>query len=102
MDSSRSRAGSAIAFNVRAFDLVPDGSDAGHVQSGRVGEHPFLVTLPGKDRAGVTAAHRDHHIGSADGLIGPRLGELCRDVDPPIGHRRDGGRVDLDTGFGAT
>ena len=63
----------------------------------------FLVAFAGEDRAGVAAAHGDHHVGGADDLVGPRLGELAGDVDarvrpsprPPIGLTRS-------AGFGAT
>jgi hypothetical protein len=51
------------------------------VLPGRVGDRPVLVAFAGEDRAGVAAAHRDDHVGGADGLVGPRFGELAADVD---------------------
>src|SRR5882672_687832 len=85
-----------------AFDLVPDRTDVVDILAGRVVEIPVEVTLAGKDRAGVAAAHRDDHIGGADDLVSPRLRELGRDVDASFGHRGHGGRVDADTRFGTT
>ena len=41
------------------------------------------------------AAHRDHRVRRSHEIVGERLRELPREVDPDLGHRRDRGRVDL-------
>src|SRR5680860_1087988 len=83
------------------LDLVADGSDRRDVLPGWVLEHPLLVLLPGEDRAGVATAHRDDRVGGLDDLVGPRFGELTRDVDALLGHGSDRDLADLGTGLGA-
>ncbi len=66
----------------------------------RVHERPVLVPLAGKDRAGVTAAHRDHDVGGSH-VLGEELGgDLSGDVDPNLGHRLDRSGVDRLGGCG--
>src|SRR5919109_3835964 len=43
-------------------DLVADPPHRLQILAGWVLELPVLVALAGKDRAGVAAAHRDHHV----------------------------------------
>src|SRR4051812_49242738 len=69
-----------------ALDVVPDRSDRVDASTGRVVERPVLVALAGEDRAGVTTAHRDDHIGLPDGLGREDLGAGARDVDALFGH----------------
>src|SRR5690349_7074670 len=83
------------------FDVVADGAYRLDVLTGRVGQLPVLVTLAGDDGAGITATHRDHHVGGVHDLVGPEFRELAGDVDADLGHRCDCGRVDLVAGFGA-
>jgi hypothetical protein len=66
-------------------DLVADGTNLGDGPARRVVELPVLVTLAGKDRTGITASHRDDHVGRAEDLVGPRLRELARGADPEVG-----------------
>src|SRR4051794_34390621 len=54
-------------------DLVADPAHAVEVEAGGVLELPVLVALPRVDRAGVAAAHRDHHVGGLHGRAGQRL-----------------------------
>ena len=82
------------------FDVVTDRTDRVDRLSGGVGQNPFLIAFTGKGRASVAAAHRHDDVGGLDDLVGPRLGELAGDVDADVGHRGDGGGVDLVAGFG--
>ena len=82
--------------------LVSDRSDLLERLAGRVLELPVLVPLPGHQRTGVTASHRHHHVGRAEELVGPGLGELLGDVDPDLGHRLDHVLVDLGSRLGTT
>ncbi len=84
------------------FDLVPDRSDGLDVAPCRIGEHPVLVALTGIERAGVPASHGDHDIDGANDFVGPRLWELCPDVDPDLVHGLDDGTVDLRGRLGAS
>ena len=52
-------------------------------------------SVSGEDGVGVPAAHGDDDIGSLHDLVGPGFGEFAGDVDANLGHRRDGGGVDL-------
>jgi RNA polymerase sigma factor (sigma-70 family) len=45
-----------------AVDVVADDPDLVDGLSGGIGQHPVLVAFAREDRAGVTAAHRDHDI----------------------------------------
>ena len=70
-------------------DLVADRSYGLEVPAGGIFELPVLVPLSRIERARVTAAHRDDHVGRLDDLLGPRLRVLTGDVDADLGHRRD-------------
>ena len=59
-------------------------------EPGRIADLPVEVALAREDRARVAAAHRHDDVGRPNHLVGPRLGELARDVDPDLGHRVDG------------
>ena len=83
------------------LDLVADQTDRVQVLPGRVVERPLLVVLAREDRAGIPATHGDHHVCGAHGLVGPRLGELTRDVDPSFLHRLHHDRVDLRARLGS-
>ena len=80
-------------------DLVAYGPYGGDVLAGGVVELPVLVAFARVERAGVTAAHGDHHVGLADGLVGQDLRLLSRDVDADLGHGLHGRRVDLSGGL---
>src|SRR5690606_28325554 len=82
-------------------DLVADGSDVVGGPVGRVGQLPVQVALAGVDGAGVAAAHGDHDVGGADGVVGEGLGELFRQVQPDLGHHLVDGGVDPVGGCGA-
>src|SRR5205085_2944457 len=66
---------------------------------GGIVELPILVLLARVDRTRVTTAHRDH--GGPDDLVGERLRELLRHVDPDLAHGLDDRRVDLLRRIGA-
>ena len=51
-------------------DLVADRPDGLDALARRVVERPVLVARAGVERAGVAAAHRDHHVGRLDGVVG--------------------------------
>lgn len=46
-----------------------------------------------EDRAGATAAHRDHPVGGLDRVDDEDLRRLVSDVDDDLGHRFDGGGI---------
>src|SRR5207302_723484 len=56
-------------------------------------ELPVEVTLPGKDRAGVTTSQRDHDIRFFDRLGGQQLRLFRAKVDPDFGHDLNDGGV---------
>ncbi len=64
------------------------------------GEVPVEVALAGVDRAGVPAAHGDHHVRGMDHVVGERLGELLRQIEADFGHHRHNGGIDLVGGGG--
>src|SRR4029450_1722919 len=68
-------------------DLIADGSNDIDALSGRIVESPVLVAFAGIVRAGVTAAHGDHHVRGLDSVVGEDLGFLGTDVDAFLGHR---------------
>src|SRR5215211_1114119 len=76
-------------------DLVTDTADRLEVLAGGVLELPVLVALPWIDRARVPAAHRDHGVRRAHGLIGKRLRELLLEIHSDLGHRRHHVRVEV-------
>lgn len=51
---------------------------------GRVGEVPVEVPLAGEDRAGITAAHGDHHIGDAGASAVSDLGNALDTSTPRL------------------
>src|SRR5688572_4219943 len=51
-----------------AFDVVPNRPNVVDAAAGRVVELPVEVAAAGKDRAGITAAHRDDDVGGTDDL----------------------------------
>ena len=50
-------------------ELIPDLADLVYGLAGWIFEFPVLVTLAGVDRAGVFAAHGDHHVRGFEELI---------------------------------
>jgi hypothetical protein len=76
-------------------DVVADAAHHLHRLAGRVLEFPVLIALARIDGAGISTAHGDHHIGGPDELVGQGLGKLLGEVDAPLVHGRDHGRVDL-------
>src|SRR3954452_2174819 len=76
-------------------DLVTDAPDGHEVPSRGVLELPILVSLAGIDRARIAAAHRDHDVRGPDDLVGQRLREFLRKINPDLCHRLDGDGVDL-------
>ena len=44
------------------LEVVTDTTYVGDSEPGRVGDAPVAVVLPGEDRAGIPAAHRDDHL----------------------------------------
>ena len=66
--------------------------------AGGIVDLPVEIALAGVDRAGVTAAHRDHDVGGLHDFVGERLRELLGEVEADLLHRRDDGRVDLGRG----
>jgi hypothetical protein len=54
-----------------------------------------------EDRAGVAAAHGDHHVSGLRFAGGQRFGELAGDVQADLGHGRHDGRVELGGGLGS-
>src|SRR6476659_1249957 len=75
-------------------DLIADLAHGRQVLAGRVLELPVLVALARIDRAGVAAAHRDHHVRGAHGLVRQRLGELLGHLHAQLVHRLEHRRVD--------
>lgn len=57
--------------------------------------------MPGKDRAGVAAAHGDYRVSCAYDLGGQRLGVGAGHVDAEFGERLDDGGVEVADGGGA-
>jgi hypothetical protein len=94
----------ASAFSMRCRTSWPSsGSTVGSTSgsaSTRVTRRPRA--LAGKDRTSITAAHRHHHVGGLDDLVGPRLRVLAGDVDADLAHCLDRGRVHLVPGFRTT
>src|SRR5829696_8142586 len=82
-------------------DLIANGSNHIDTLSRRVVEGPVLVAFAWIVGTGVTAAHRDHHIGGLDRVVGENLGLFGSDVDAFLGHRLNGYRVDLVGRFAA-
>src|SRR5690606_6847376 len=76
-------------------DVVADGADRVDSLTCRVVELPVLVALPGEERAGVAAAHRDDDVRGLHSFGGENLRGFGGDVYAELGHRvhRDG--VDL-------
>jgi DNA-binding transcriptional ArsR family regulator/GNAT superfamily N-acetyltransferase len=93
--SSASRSRTRASMSSR---IGPDRVDA---LSGRVVERPVQVALPGEDRAGVAAPHRDHDVGGLDGRGREDLRPLAREVDAELGHGLPDGGVDRVGGRGA-
>ena len=58
------------------LDLVADRSDLVDGPAGGILQLPLLVALPGKDRAGVAAAHRDDDVGRGLRPAGPGDGSI--------------------------
>src|SRR5664280_804086 len=81
------------------LDVVSDRPDHLDGLAGRVGDIPVFVAFAGEDRAGVTAAHRDDHVGGADDVVCQGFGEGFGELDPPFGQRLDGQGVDLLVGL---
>lgn len=78
-----------------ALDVVANWPHSINAPSCRIVELPVLVPLAREERAGVTAAHRDHDIRILDSLGCQELRLLGGDVDPHLPHRLDGDRIDL-------
>src|ERR1019366_685594 len=83
------------------LDVVADRPDHLDGLAGGVGDFPVFVPFAGEDRTGVTAAHRDDHIGGADDVVGQGFGEGFGELDPPFGQRLDGQGADLLVGLRA-
>jgi hypothetical protein len=76
-------------------DVVADAAHHLDRLAGRVLELPVLIALARIDRTGISTTHGDHHIGGPDEVIGQGLGQLPGEVDAPLLHGRDHGRVEL-------
>jgi hypothetical protein len=83
-------------------DLVADRPYGFDTLPGRVVQLPVQVALAGEGRAGVTAAHGDHHVRVLHHFDGEDLRNLSGDVDTGLAHRLHNGRVDRAGGRGAS
>lgn len=63
--------------------MLADGTDFGQCLAGGVGQRPIEAALTRVDRAGVSAAHGDDHIGATNPVLGQRLGG-CAERSRPI------------------
>src|SRR5215211_7711959 len=76
-------------------NLVTNGPNMVEVMARGVVENPVFVAFAGVVRTGVAATHRDHDIGSFDGLGGEDFGPFRGNVNPFFRHGLDGDRIDL-------
>src|SRR5262249_47182868 len=76
-------------------DLIADRADSGQVEARGVGQVPVFVALARVDRAGVAAAHGDHHVGGLYVAGGQRLGVFAGNVEADLGHGGYDGRGEL-------
>src|SRR5260370_25860076 len=67
-------------------DLFPDSAHRLQILAGRIVQLPVFISFAWIDRAGVTAAHRYHHVGRADVIVRQRFGKLSADVEPDLAH----------------
>src|SRR5439155_17646924 len=77
------------------LDLVADAPHGVDVLASEILERPVLIALARVDRARVTAAHGDDDVGRLHHLVGHRLRELPRNVEPDLGQRRDDRGIEL-------
>src|SRR5260370_10952660 len=74
-------------------DLFPDSAHRLQILAGRIVQLPVFISFAWIDRAGVTAAHRYHHVGRADVIVRQRFGKLSADVEPDLAHGVDHTRI---------
>ena len=74
-------------------DLITDASDILDRQTLGIGEIPLDVALAWDVRAGVAAAHRDHHVSPGGQLGREPLRAAVRQVDAELAHDLDHRRM---------
>src|SRR6266849_4794075 len=74
-------------------DLVPDSAHRVQILARRIVQLPVFISFARIDRAGVTAAHRYHHVGRLDVIVRQRFWKLSADIQADLAHRLDHARI---------